>query len=883
MKTKVSYLLNNKTIKSNNLIKGLVYSALRDLPSNNYSFKDHKAIDNNTYLYNFNTNSIDYSSFKDLSINQTIVLNKNNKSYFIYKNSEIYSENNNIYFKLIVESQYNNNINISITFGKNKDSSKENNDIIQFWINSKLIYTLNLKDHKLKNIYCDDNFGKPVLNSDSSKIVFIAEKEHDFEKLLSFEEPNKDINKLKDENNKDVKFNYIQNFGESLYDKKKPVMVLLDISNILNNKVKLNVIEDCFINKILNDSKTDENKQQFKNLSYNNIYPAFPQFDSDNNILFMGYILNFKLGIKYCHKRESCIYLIKNIHLIDNINDEDNNPKKEIPEIIKLTKNYYCNLYPKYYNKNKFVYFSNDDGFPHMNGFQLNSIDYSCLDNIIDTCLIDKEKENNLELFNGIYGYSSDIQYFDFISNELFLFSTNFKNTEKVFLFDINENIIIDINLLAYQSCNLDRRIDNEGIVSCIYTKRSDNLFILNYSSPNCMPVLISFYVDNNKYQKTINHEKNNLKHFEISDNSINKKIKVLNDINKIKTFIDNYIILDENKISKSYLQLLNNNKLEICNNNNNSNSKSLNNELEESQLLWKNSSTFYNILFDTIQNIGCKQLNYNNVFGFLLYNKDYKINSENTKINNLSINYNKNKNNKPLIYLIHGGPNSNYPLIYSKFISILISLDFDVLVVNYPGSSGFGQDYLNKLNGNIGDLDVNCCGEFMKSFLKEETSKSKYDFNKIYCYGGSHGGFLCSWLSVHKEYTNLFKKALILNPVTDLYSLFTTSDIPDWAYELSNAKKLTDFSVSDEDIINMKKKSPVFYTSQCNNKVLLLIGSKDLRVSPDNNGIRFYHNLKRKNKQAFLKVYPNDEHALSSPETNLDVLISMINFLFDE
>ena len=36
-------------------------------------------------------------------------------------------------------------------------------------------------------------------------------------------------------------------------------------------------------------------------------------------------------------------------------------------------------------------------------------------------------------------------------------------------------------------------------------------------------------------------------------------------------------------------------------------------------------------------------------------------------------------------------------------------------------------------------------------------------------------------------------------------------------------------------------------------------------------------------NKNVRMKVYPNDDHALASPETSVDVLNSMVNFLIND
>ncbi|KAF0367630.1 Alpha/Beta hydrolase protein [Gigaspora margarita] len=60
-----------------------------------------------------------------------------------------------------------------------------------------------------------------------------------------------------------------------------------------------------------------------------------------------------------------------------------------------------------------------------------------------------------------------------------------------------------------------------------------------------------------------------------------------------------------------------------------------------------------------------------------------------------------------PLIVVPHGGPHSVCVASLSLAISTLVYLGYLVVAVNYTGSAGFGQDSIDKLIGNIGNLEV--------------------------------------------------------------------------------------------------------------------------------------------------------------------------------
>jgi acylaminoacyl-peptidase len=105
-------------------------------------------------------------------------------------------------------------------------------------------------------------------------------------------------------------------------------------------------------------------------------------------------------------------------------------------------------------------------------------------------------------------------------------------------------------------------------------------------------------------------------------------------------------------------------------------------------------------------------------------------------------------------------------------------------LIVNYRGSIGYGKDFLDALLGHIGERDVEDVGELVKLAL------SKYsnivDSEKVALYGASHGGFLTGWLIGHPSYKDLWKAAILWNPVINMSYMVSSTDIPDWIYACS-------------------------------------------------------------------------------------------------
>jgi acylaminoacyl-peptidase len=63
-----------------------------------------------------------------------------------------------------------------------------------------------------------------------------------------------------------------------------------------------------------------------------------------------------------------------------------------------------------------------------------------------------------------------------------------------------------------------------------------------------------------------------------------------------------------------------------------------------------------------------------------------------------------------PTILMPHGGPHSCYPTSYFSGYTFLVSLGYNLVLVNFRGSTGFGEDSIQSLPGNIATNDVLDC-----------------------------------------------------------------------------------------------------------------------------------------------------------------------------
>ncbi|XP_025831069.1 acylamino-acid-releasing enzyme isoform X2 [Agrilus planipennis] len=223
-----------------------------------------------------------------------------------------------------------------------------------------------------------------------------------------------------------------------------------------------------------------------------------------------------------------------------------------------------------------------------------------------------------------------------------------------------------------------------------------------------------------------------------------------------------------------------------------------------------------------------------------------------------------------PLIVWPHGGPHSAFGNNMFLGLSIYLTLGYAVLLVNYRGSIGSGEDSVNFLLGKIGTADISDC------VLAVKTALSQFHWlnpNQLVLVGGSHGGFIVLHLS--GQYPDMFKVVVARNPVVDVAALSTTSDIPDWAFVETGFEYTQKGPLNEDELLAMRKLSPIIHAHKVKAPTLLQIGTKDLRVPPAQ-AIEYYHRLKANGVPVRMNLY-EDNHSLSQVPHEIDNVINGI------
>ncbi|NHJ31754.1 MAG: S9 family peptidase [Asgard group archaeon] len=224
-----------------------------------------------------------------------------------------------------------------------------------------------------------------------------------------------------------------------------------------------------------------------------------------------------------------------------------------------------------------------------------------------------------------------------------------------------------------------------------------------------------------------------------------------------------------------------------------------------------------------------------------------------------------------PLAFIVHGGPKGFDPESLLEDMEILYypSIQFAnkgilTLKVNYRGSIGRGQEFLelNKDNLGIGDLwDIESAIDYLDK-------KGIIDISKIGCMGWSQGGYISAFVGIHsKRFTAVSVGAGTVN----WYHYHISSDLPDFPIHYLSGSPFRDREL-------YKKTAPISKIKEAKTPVLIQHGGMDIRV-PISNAKELYRGLKEMNVPVELFIYPNMGHPITKPRENRAIMHQNLNW----
>jgi dipeptidyl aminopeptidase/acylaminoacyl peptidase len=219
-----------------------------------------------------------------------------------------------------------------------------------------------------------------------------------------------------------------------------------------------------------------------------------------------------------------------------------------------------------------------------------------------------------------------------------------------------------------------------------------------------------------------------------------------------------------------------------------------------------------------------------------------------------------------PLITLSHGGPTGFAAADFKIAYQFWTSRGYAILDVNYGGSSGFGRTYRDRLKGRWGVIDVQDCVAGAVSMGAQRLA----DPEGLVIRGVSAGGF--TTLAALTT-TSVFAAGISLFGIVDLEAMATDTH----KFEARYLDGLV--GPYPEDRARYVERSPIHHLDQLSAPILLLQGTDD-RVVPPDQAEKMAEAARQKGLPVAMIMFEGEGHGFRRAETIKAAAEAQIYFL---
>jgi dipeptidyl aminopeptidase/acylaminoacyl peptidase len=205
----------------------------------------------------------------------------------------------------------------------------------------------------------------------------------------------------------------------------------------------------------------------------------------------------------------------------------------------------------------------------------------------------------------------------------------------------------------------------------------------------------------------------------------------------------------------------------------------------------------------------------------------------------------------RPLILMIHGGPHGQQGPLFNAKAQIYASRGWGVLMVNYRGSTGYGQKLAD---ATLGDQDG---GEAKDVLAGVDAALTRYkwiDPARLGIEGGSYGGQLTNWIITR---TDRFKAAIPSAGVSNLVTQNYLAYFHDYL-----AVEFGDFPHKGRIMDVLWERSPLRYVARVKTPTMFIHGENDNDVTIAE-AEQYFIALEDAGVETIMVRYPREGHGL--------------------
>jgi dipeptidyl aminopeptidase/acylaminoacyl peptidase len=208
-----------------------------------------------------------------------------------------------------------------------------------------------------------------------------------------------------------------------------------------------------------------------------------------------------------------------------------------------------------------------------------------------------------------------------------------------------------------------------------------------------------------------------------------------------------------------------------------------------------------------------------------------------------------------PVKFLIHGGPEGQWGHEWSyRWNSELFAASgYVVIMINFHGSTGYGQKFIDTINGDWGGAPYE---DLMKGLDYAEKTYPFIDKDRECALGASYGGYMINWILGH---TDRFKCLVSHDGMFNTFSAWGTTEelwFNNWEFQGT--------PYSNHDMYN--KWSPRNSAKNFKTPTLVIHGQRDYRLDVSE-GFQLFTTLQTMGVPSKMLYFPDEGHWVLKPQ----------------
>jgi len=216
-----------------------------------------------------------------------------------------------------------------------------------------------------------------------------------------------------------------------------------------------------------------------------------------------------------------------------------------------------------------------------------------------------------------------------------------------------------------------------------------------------------------------------------------------------------------------------------------------------------------------------------------------------------------------PVKFLIHGGPQGAWGDDWSfRWNAELFaaptsskSSGFVVIMINFHGSTGYGQKFIDAINSDWGGAPYE---DLMKGLDYAEKTYPFIDKNRECALGASYGGYMANWILGH---TDRFKCIVTHDGMFNAESAWGTTEelwFNDWEFN----------GTPYDNRASYEKWSPHQYAKNFKTPTLVIHGQRDYRLDVSE-GLQLFTTLQMEGVPSKMLYFPDEGHWVGKPQNS--------------